>query len=193
LLKIRNHLISEGCHSFGVYGLGGVGKTQLIQKYIQDYGSPYSNVFWIIAADVLKLSTSYKDIAFKLGLRYTEEVPNSSREAFRTWLDTQDDWLLVFDNANSSSILAAYLPSFVRGHLLTASRGAEHVENRRVGNGIVLKPLSIANGAECLLRGLAGSPLLEDESFVAKDAAKVSKRLGGHPLTLSHAASSLTQ
>jgi tetratricopeptide (TPR) repeat protein len=169
--------------------MGGVGKTQLIQKYIADYGHYYNNVFWIVAADELKLSTSYKDIAFKLGLRFTEEVPNSSREALRTWLDNHDDWLLVFDNADKSSILVAYLPSLVRGHMLITSRGAELVESRRVQSGIELKPLSITEGAEFLLRGLTGSPLLQDDSFVASDAAKVSKRLGGHPLALAHAAS----
>lgn len=173
----------------GVYGLGGVGKTQLVLKYIHDYGFQYSNVFWIVAADELKLSTSYKDIAFKLGLRFTEDVPNSSREAFRTWLDTHDDWLLVFDNADKTNILASYWPSSIRGHLLTTSRSAELVESRRVDKGVELQLLKIEDGTEFLLRGLAGSALLEDECFDGDGAARISKRLGGHPLALSHAAS----
>jgi hypothetical protein len=140
--------------------MGGVEKIQLIQKYIADYGHYYNNIFWIVAADELKLSTLYKDIAFKLSLRFTEEVPNSLREVLRTWLDNHDDWLLVFDNADKFSILVAYLPSLVRGYMLITSRGAELIESRRVQSGIELKSLSIIKGAEFLLRGLTGLLLL---------------------------------
>src|SRR5271167_4756372 len=50
-------------HRVALYGLGGVGKTQLAIEYVYQYRNDYNPVFWINVADNSALLTGFKEIA----------------------------------------------------------------------------------------------------------------------------------
>jgi tetratricopeptide (TPR) repeat protein len=107
-----------------VTGLGGVGKTQLVLAYIQRHETRYhERVFWLPAQDPETLDRRYADIAARLRLP-GKDTANQAYvvHSVRLWLEENEDWLLVFDNAESTDILRRYLPAAGRGHVLVTSR-----------------------------------------------------------------------
>ena len=45
-----------------IYGIGGVGKTQVAIEYVYRYKDSYQNIYWIHAADQASLLSGYSDI-----------------------------------------------------------------------------------------------------------------------------------
>ncbi|KAI9762477.1 MAG: hypothetical protein M1840_001237 [Geoglossum simile] len=88
-----------------IWGIGGAGKTQIALEYAHRRRESTScSVFWVHASNAARFSQSYAEIA-KLA-----ELPLDVREeellnAVRLWIERQDNWLLVLDNAD-------YLPLF---------------------------------------------------------------------------------
>lgn len=50
-------------HRVALFGLGGVGKTQVAIKYVVTHNVDYDSVFWISAADLAGLLQGFQDIA----------------------------------------------------------------------------------------------------------------------------------
>jgi hypothetical protein len=46
-----------------LYGLGGIGKTQLTIEYIRRYKEKYTAIFWLNANDQDSLKLSFRDVA----------------------------------------------------------------------------------------------------------------------------------
>ena len=69
LAQIRNILCGDGsCRVTALYGLEGIGKTQLTVTYAKRYRHNYSAVFWLNIKDIDSLKQSFAKIA-KLILR----------------------------------------------------------------------------------------------------------------------------
>src|SRR5262249_24568025 len=107
-----------------ITGLGGVGKTQLALAYIERFGARYGDhIFWLPAQDLDTLDRRYADIAVRLHLPGCDTANQDYVvHAVRTWLEENEGWLLIFDNAESADILHRYLPAAGRGHALATSR-----------------------------------------------------------------------
>src|SRR5947207_3752534 len=112
-------------HRVALYGMGGVGKTQVALEYIFKYKSEYKSIFWIIADNLANLQSGFREIA-----RITQCVNTDGNDAASlardvlTWLEKQISWLLVLDNVDDISIVDDYLPdvSTGNGNLLITSR-----------------------------------------------------------------------
>jgi len=106
-----------------ITGLGGVGKTQLAVEYAHRHADEYRHVLWVGAGTETDILSAYTRIAAALslvpdGTRDTEAI----RDAVKAWLDGNGGWLLVFDNADEPDILAPFLPTRPKGHVLVTSR-----------------------------------------------------------------------
>src|ERR1700761_241675 len=128
-----------------IYGLGGMGKTQLaieqVYRTIEKFNCP---VFWIPATDSESLYQGYLTVAHKLDIPGCDENDADVKGLVQNHLshDIIGQWLLVFDNADdiemwtSSSIstqesdglyqrskrLIDYLPKSKQGSILFTTR-----------------------------------------------------------------------
>ena len=50
-------------HRVALFGLGGVGKTQVAIEYVVTYKGKYNSIFWITAADPASLLLGFQEIA----------------------------------------------------------------------------------------------------------------------------------
>jgi NB-ARC domain len=72
LQEIKMYLAAEsnntGLKTFALYGMGGVGKTQIALRYAEIYQREYDAVLWVTANNWIGVAQSMQDIAQSLGL-----------------------------------------------------------------------------------------------------------------------------
>lgn len=112
-----------------LYGLDGVGKTQLAVQYAEKHRHDYSAIIWIDATsvssmedDCKRILTAYsEDDPFKgFKQKGTEPEPDDVAQAFNTFISDRPNALIVFDNADyldestaGGKTAAYYLRQFV--------------------------------------------------------------------------------
>ncbi|PYH97579.1 kinesin [Aspergillus ellipticus CBS 707.79] len=100
-----------------LYGLGGVGKSQLAIELAHQMHVAYPDVsiFWIHANTIDRFKKGYDDILNECGIGDQDGKENSKLLLVRKWLEKQcKRWLLIIDNADQASL-------FTSGNHLTQS------------------------------------------------------------------------
>src|SRR5271170_2743146 len=54
-------------HRVSIYGMGGVGKTQVAIGYVYEYRNDYDDVYWISASDQAMLLSGFREIGETTG------------------------------------------------------------------------------------------------------------------------------
>ena len=90
-----------------LFGLGGIGKTQIVLEYVYRFATTYTRIFWISADTQASLLDGYRKIAELVGLQ-TFSVTNAFEIAEKaiSWLERDENWLLVIDNLDHLEILS---------------------------------------------------------------------------------------
>ena len=105
-----------------VTGLGGVGKTQLAVEYAYRHRGDYQVVWWLRAEDAGSSNDDLEALAGKLfpGAGFKEQAV--AVEAALDWLRQNENWLLLYDNAEDPASVKPFLPVGGRGHIIITSR-----------------------------------------------------------------------
>jgi tetratricopeptide (TPR) repeat protein len=125
LERIRDQLAGGGTATvvaLALYGLGGVGKTQLALEYAHRFMADYDLVWWVPSERSDEVTAALARLARKMGLRVGDNVAEAAEAALEELRrETTPHWLLIFDNADDPKQLEPYLPSGF-GHVLITSR-----------------------------------------------------------------------
>jgi hypothetical protein len=165
-----------------LYGLGGVGKTQLALEYAHRYQANYDLVWWIPAEQSQGITLALAALAERLGFQASDNAAEAAMAALeRLRRGTARRWLLIFDNAEDPRDLEPFLPTGA-GHVIVTSRNRAWAHRAEpVEVDIFTRDESVAH----LLRHVPG--------LHADDAAKISAAVGDLPLAIEQAAAWLAE
>lgn len=168
-----------------LYGLGGVGKTQLAIEYAHRYASEYRVIWWIRADQTALVRSSLAGLAQRLGIAGVD--PGRVEESVAAVLDAlrrgepYGRWLLVFDNADQPELIEAFIPTGP-GDVIITSRN-RHWE--RVADALEVNVFTRQESKEFLRLCVNG---INDA-----DADRLAEEFGDLPLGLEQAAAWLAQ
>ncbi|HEX8104880.1 MAG TPA: tetratricopeptide repeat protein [Solirubrobacteraceae bacterium] len=165
--RLREHPVQA------LYGLSGIGKTQLAVTFAYRQARDYRVVYWVDASSGAILR-GLRAFAADVGIELDDDL-SAGHQAIRAFLAERDDYLLIFDRAPDASALEPWLPEDPAGHILITSTSPAW---RRLGHPQRVPPLDETIGAD----------YLKTRTGDARGGALV-RRLGGLPLALEQAAS----
>jgi hypothetical protein len=120
-----------------VYGLGGIGKSELALQYAHAHRNAYRPVWWVTADDPQRIEAGLASLGQRLCpvLTTVATTPEAAEWAL-SWLQTHTGWLLVLDNVEDPRDIDDLLGQLLDGHLLITTR-------RDVGWDRVAAPLRL--------------------------------------------------
>ncbi len=194
ILKRLHELLTTGkpttlIQPQAINGLGGIGKTQTVLEYAYRYQEHYRTVFWARAESLDTLVADFVAFTDVLNLpEYKGDDLTIAVKAAMHWLETNDDWLLIIDNADDLSMVNNFLPAHGKGCVLLTSR-AQAMSG--IAQSIAIETMKPEEGALLLLRrvkiiGKDGSieDAPKDDHVIAEE---ISKLMEGLPLALDQA------
>ncbi|TNJ39354.1 tetratricopeptide repeat protein [Chlorobaculum thiosulfatiphilum] len=161
-----------------LYGLGGIGKTQLAVEYVYRHSASYEVIWWIRSEEPSTLASDYAGLALELDLPEKEEANQALVvQSVMRWLERNSDWLLIFDNARDADSIRSFLPRSAIGHVLITSRNPDW---KSVGNPLQIEVWERSESVEFLLKRTGRT----DDA----GADALAEALGDLPLALEQAA-----
>ncbi|CAH0019112.1 unnamed protein product [Clonostachys rhizophaga] len=191
-----------------LFGLGGVGKTQIALAFIHwiKEANLEVSVIWVHASNPERFQQSFSSIAEEFQIPGHEDPKSNVLVLVRQWLEKKDcgKWLMVLDNADDAELffgksspaeshpldastnLAQYLPECTHGALLITTRNKQIGVKIASGDGssmLQVKEMD-ASESESLLKSSLVTLAANEEEVRA-----LSSRLEQLPLALAQAAS----
>ncbi|EXJ53772.1 uncharacterized protein A1O5_13021 [Cladophialophora psammophila CBS 110553] len=188
-----------------LYGLGGIGKTQIALSYAHwcRETHPKTSVFWIHASNLERFHQSYMDLAEELKIPGADSPKADILSLVKNWLSIKkdsEDWLMIVDNADDfdmffkssnaegkrsfSGRLADYIPDCAHGAVLLTTR------DKKVGIGMVKMSslLQVKRMADMEAIGLVRKILEDEDEYKKEDITQLANKLEYIPLALTQAA-----
>lgn len=88
---------ADGCRIQILYGVGGMGKSQIARKYAYDHYRSYSMIHWINAYTIDSIVECYRSF-----LEEKRALPNAQTkegicQSYTKYMDSHSDWLIIYD------------------------------------------------------------------------------------------------
>ncbi|MGQ4404274.1 FxSxx-COOH system tetratricopeptide repeat protein [Streptomyces hayashii] len=166
-----------------LYGLGGVGKTQIVLEYVHRFIADYDLVWWISAEHKDAIIASLAELGSKIGASGGDDMALASAEVVQMLASGMPTkrWLLVFDNADDPDMLKRYFPAG-GGHILITSRNQAWAQQ---GTSLSVDVFPRQESVEHLTRQAPG--------LSVEEADRVADAVGDLPLAVEQAAAWLAQ
>ncbi|MDX9971688.1 MAG: toll/interleukin-1 receptor domain-containing protein [FCB group bacterium] len=106
----------------GTPGQFGLGSSQLAAEYAYHHWSDYRVIWWVRAGNRALINADLSRLSNKLGL--TEKSTHAyaiELKSIMRWMDENDGWLFIFDDATNAKDVEPFLPKVCKGHLLVTS------------------------------------------------------------------------
>ncbi|MFF3888783.1 FxSxx-COOH system tetratricopeptide repeat protein [Streptomyces sp. NPDC001914] len=167
-----------------LYGLGGVGKTQVALEYVHRFMADYDLVWWISAEDPDDVVSSLAELAARIGASSAEDINVASQEAVRALASGEPTkrWILVFDNADDPAQIQRFLPEGGGGHVLVTSRNQAWAQR---GVSLAVDVFRREESVDHLTRRASG--------LSTGEADRVATAVGDLPLAVEQAAAWLAE
>ena len=170
-----------------VYGLGGVGKSELALQYAHAHRGDYGLVWWITAADAAQVEAGLAGLAGRLCPTVAVAGTTSDAAGWATgWLQAHDRWLLILDNVEDPADVEPLLGQLDGGHVIVTSR--RDTDWGRLADPVRLDVLESDAAAQVLILRTG-----QHDSADKEAAAQIAAELGFLPLALDQAAAYIVQ
>ncbi|KAJ5592025.1 Acyl transferase/acyl hydrolase/lysophospholipase [Penicillium hispanicum] len=196
---------SSGMSKAAVYGLGGVGKTQIALEmaYQAQEDHPDCSVFWVPAMSSDSIQQAYLKMADHLGIVIANKEQEEINSAIRDRLSQRGTgrWLLIFDNADDiemwesssgsspGSSFKDSLPHSPTGRILFTTRSIKLAQGLAAQRIFHLSEMDHQGGMQMLQNLLTNKELLHDQEM----SRKLLERLTYLPLAIAQAAAFINQ
>ncbi|KAI0098563.1 TPR-like protein [Nemania sp. FL0031] len=194
-------------HSMAIFGLGGVGKTQIALEFAcrSREENPKFSVFWVPATDRLAFEQAYKQIGQILNIPGIDADGADIKQLVKDALGDRSmgPWLMIVDNADDINMvfrqptnvevtapaLIDYIPFNPNGSTLITTRNRK-VAVKQAANNIIYLEIMGPEDAQKLLE----KSVLRQEILSGVDATKeLLGILGFLPLAIIHAAAYINE
>ncbi|KAJ5349493.1 hypothetical protein N7541_007220 [Penicillium brevicompactum] len=168
-VKIKRRLFTT-CHSerIALFGLGGVGKTQIVLELAYQIRELYSDcsVFWVPAMDTESTHQAYQRIADQVGINTSDTQGEDVKVLVQKHLSQPESgrWLLIFDNADDHDLWSETkdLPVSNQGVILFTTRSHKIARLLAAEDVIQITEMDEQNAIQVLRNSLTRKELLED-------------------------------
>lgn len=170
-----------------LHGLGGIGKTEIMQQFAKSCEQNNFLAFWIDANSQAAAEKSLKKAAVILRRKNSSVESNQDDILyFFSFLRIMDTpWVLLFDNANNPALLdefdSRYIPKSGNGNIIITT---QHKDFCELGYGLEITGLDEVDSVSLLLHYAK-----RHGSKEVIEATKIVRALDNHPLALIHAGS----
>jgi len=156
-----------------IYGLGGMGKSQLALQYAYVHLDSLSVVCWLDCSSEDTIYKSCNEFFIHAG------VANEENPVIRlaNWFHNRSNWLLILDDVDENTNIDRLLPKMGKGHIIITTRLSKGSVVR--GTPIEIESMIPEDATKFLVKRTG----LSDP----EGAGKIAKRLGYLPLALEQA------
>ena len=196
---MKSHEKSGCIASYALYGLGGVGKTQIAIQYAYEHKNDFDIICWLRANDWNMLVTSYVELSrdpdlMSIGVpSFEDSVDNAViADRIKRWFERQSTlkWLLIFDNAdrlndpNELHSVVELIPRGENGCVLSTSRNRAS-DGELASGGCEVEEMKPSEAVDFLLN-CSRQRRLEGQE---QEAMNLVQKLGYLPLAIEQASS----
>ena len=159
-------------------GQGGVGKTQIALEYAYRHQDDYRFIGWVQSETNALLNNDLEKLGKQLFPETKFNEPLEAIAALLAWAQQNDNWLLIYDNAENPESINSFIPKGAKGHIIITSRHADWSEIA------VELPVKVFDRDESVNYIKKRRPVITDN-----EADKLADAMGDFPLALSQACS----